>query len=65
MTALGRQEEGEDSPEGYPQTQRYKWWNWHDSYVPAAAPTLSGSRCPTQERPPFGNGTANASIAIS
>ena len=38
MTALGRQEEGEDSPPGYPQTPRYKWWNWHDSYVPGAAP---------------------------
>ena len=38
MTALGRQEEGEDSPEGYPQDRRYKWWNWHDSYVPGAAP---------------------------
>ena len=32
MTALGRQEEWEDSPEGYPQTQPYKWWNWHDEY---------------------------------
>jgi predicted dithiol-disulfide oxidoreductase (DUF899 family) len=38
MTALGRQEEWEDSPEGYPQTRPYKWWNWHDSYVPGAAP---------------------------
>jgi len=38
MTALGRQEEGEDSPQGYPQSKRYKWWNWHDSYVPNAAP---------------------------
>jgi predicted dithiol-disulfide oxidoreductase (DUF899 family) len=38
MTALGRQEEWEDSPEGYPQTILYKWWNWHDSYVPGAAP---------------------------
>jgi predicted dithiol-disulfide oxidoreductase (DUF899 family) len=36
MTALGRQEEGEDSPEGYPQTPRYKWWNWHDSYTAGA-----------------------------
>lgn len=36
MTALGRQEVWEDSPEGYPQTERYKWWNWHDSYVPGA-----------------------------
>jgi predicted dithiol-disulfide oxidoreductase (DUF899 family) len=32
MTALGRQEEWEDSPEGYPQTPPYKWWKWHDSY---------------------------------
>ena len=31
MTALGRQEEWEDSPEGYPQTPPYKWWNWHPS----------------------------------
>jgi predicted dithiol-disulfide oxidoreductase (DUF899 family) len=38
MTALGRQEEWEDSPAGYPQTRPYKWWNWHDSYVPDAAP---------------------------
>jgi hypothetical protein len=38
MTALGRQEEWEDSPEGYPQTKRYKWWNWNDSYVSGAAP---------------------------
>ena len=38
MTALGRQEEWEDSPEGYPQTRPYKWWNWHDTYVPGAAP---------------------------
>ncbi|MGX6745447.1 DUF899 domain-containing protein [Streptomyces peucetius] len=32
MTALGRQEEWEDSPEGYPQTPPYQWWNWHDTY---------------------------------
>jgi predicted dithiol-disulfide oxidoreductase (DUF899 family) len=38
ITPLGRQEEWEDSPEGYPQTQTYKWWNWHDSYVEGAAP---------------------------
>ena len=30
ITALGRQEEWEDSPEGYPQTPPYDWWNWHD-----------------------------------
>jgi predicted dithiol-disulfide oxidoreductase (DUF899 family) len=32
ITALGRQEEWEDSPEGYPQTPPYKWWSWHDEY---------------------------------
>jgi predicted dithiol-disulfide oxidoreductase (DUF899 family) len=38
MTALGRQELWEDSPEGYPQSRPYKWWNWNESYVPNAAP---------------------------
>jgi predicted dithiol-disulfide oxidoreductase (DUF899 family) len=38
LTPLGRQETWEDSPKGYPQTPPYKWWNWHDSYVPGAAP---------------------------
>jgi predicted dithiol-disulfide oxidoreductase (DUF899 family) len=32
ITALGRQEEWEDSPDGYPQTPAYKWWNYHDAY---------------------------------
>ena len=32
MTALGRQEEWEDSPAGYPQTPPYEWWNYHDAY---------------------------------
>jgi predicted dithiol-disulfide oxidoreductase (DUF899 family) len=32
ITALGRQEDWEDSPEGYPQTKPYDWWKWHDSY---------------------------------
>src|SRR6201994_3178004 len=32
MVALGRQENWEDSPEGYPQTPAYNWWNWHDEY---------------------------------
>jgi predicted dithiol-disulfide oxidoreductase (DUF899 family) len=32
ITALGRQEKWEDSPEGYPQTQSYAWWNLHDEY---------------------------------
>ncbi len=38
MTPLGRQEKWEDSPEGYPQTVPYRWWNWHDSYAPDAVP---------------------------
>ena len=32
ITALGRQEKWEDSPEGYPQTEPYVWWNLHDEY---------------------------------
>ena len=38
LTALGRQEAWEDSPEGYPQTAPYKWWNWHDNYDAEAPP---------------------------
>ena len=30
LTAFGRQEEWEDSPDGYPQTAPYEWWIWHD-----------------------------------
>lgn len=33
LTALGRQEKWEDSPEGYPQSEPYKWWKRHDSYA--------------------------------
>jgi predicted dithiol-disulfide oxidoreductase (DUF899 family) len=35
-TALGRQEAWEDSPEGYPQTPPYGWWNYHDAYARAS-----------------------------
>ena len=38
LTALGRQETWEDSPEGYPQTPPYQWWNWHDLYGAQASP---------------------------
>ena len=38
ITALGRQELWEDSPEGYPQTKPYEWWNWHDQYTSNASP---------------------------
>ena len=47
ITALGRQEEWEDSPEGYPQTPPYAWWSRHDEYgaatVPEAAPSDAGT----------------------
>jgi predicted dithiol-disulfide oxidoreductase (DUF899 family) len=36
ITALGRQETWEDSPEGYPQDPPYSWWLWHDE--PTEAP---------------------------
>lgn len=32
ITPLGRQEEWEDSPEGYPQEPPYQWWRRHDEY---------------------------------
>jgi predicted dithiol-disulfide oxidoreductase (DUF899 family) len=32
MTAFGRQEKWQDSPEGHPQTPPYKWWNYHAAY---------------------------------
>jgi len=32
LTPLGRQEDWEDSPEGWPQTPRYAWWRHHDRY---------------------------------
>src|SRR5436309_84546 len=35
ITALGRQEEWEDSPAGYPQTPPYEWWIWHDEPNPS------------------------------
>jgi predicted dithiol-disulfide oxidoreductase (DUF899 family) len=38
MTALGRQENWEDSPRGYPQSPPYKWWNWHDNYQAESTP---------------------------
>jgi predicted dithiol-disulfide oxidoreductase (DUF899 family) len=32
LTLLGRQEEWEDSPDGWPQTPPYDWWRRHDEY---------------------------------
>lgn len=39
MTALGRQEAWEDSPDGYPQTPPYRWWRWHDQYASQPGPS--------------------------
>jgi predicted dithiol-disulfide oxidoreductase (DUF899 family) len=42
ITALGRQEEWEDSPEGHPQTPPYTWWRRHDEYdEPAGTETAT------------------------
>jgi predicted dithiol-disulfide oxidoreductase (DUF899 family) len=32
LTPYGRQEDWEDSPDGWPQTERYQWWRLHDEY---------------------------------
>ncbi len=32
LTPYGRQEDWEDSPEGWPQTPPYEWWRRHDEY---------------------------------
>ncbi|HYZ27568.1 MAG TPA: DUF899 domain-containing protein [Thermoleophilaceae bacterium] len=41
ITALGRQEEWEESPPDYPQTPPYQWWNYNDAYGDGT--TQSGS----------------------
>jgi predicted dithiol-disulfide oxidoreductase (DUF899 family) len=64
MTALGRQEQWEDSPEDYPQTPPYEWWNWHDEYTDAelsqgwlakVAEALTTMDKPTDVTSPQGN----------
>jgi len=32
LTPYGRQEDWEDSPDGWPQTPPYTWWRRHDTY---------------------------------
>ena len=59
ITPLGRQELWEDSPEGYPQTPTYKWWNWHDSYVDGAAPDKKWVEISTAGEAAFRNGAGN------
>jgi predicted dithiol-disulfide oxidoreductase (DUF899 family) len=55
MTALGRQENWEDSPEGYPQSAPYEWWDWHDEYGEREPSRWFGEPDPTDpndQRPP-------------
>jgi predicted dithiol-disulfide oxidoreductase (DUF899 family) len=47
LTPFGRQEDWEDSPEGWPQGPRYTWWRLHDRYavdgIPAPSQTASST----------------------
>jgi predicted dithiol-disulfide oxidoreductase (DUF899 family) len=55
MTALGRQEQWEDSPQGYPQNPPYEWWAWHDSYAEHTPSRWFGEpdpNDPNDQRPP-------------
>ncbi|OCB41312.1 hypothetical protein A5675_10275 [Mycobacterium malmoense] len=54
MTALGRQENWEDSPDGYPQTAPYEWWEWHDAYGEHAPSRWFGEPDPNDPRPARG-----------
>ena len=55
ITALGRQEDWEDSPDGYPQSPPYAWWKWHDEYGDETAHWWDdpepGERDPNDPRP--------------
>src|ERR1700744_674006 len=55
MTALGRQENWEDSPPGYPQSAPYEWWDWHDEYGEREPSRWFGEpdpNDPNDQRPP-------------
>jgi predicted dithiol-disulfide oxidoreductase (DUF899 family) len=57
MSALGRQEEWEDSPEGYPQTKPYGWWNLHDEYEEATVFEAALSAAAASQRGSRGSGS--------
>ncbi len=61
ITPLGRQEVWEDSPEGYPQSAPYKWWNWHDNYAPGATPDAKWVRVSEAGEAAFRKDRAGAS----
>ena len=52
MTALGRQETWEDSPDGYPQSPPYEWWSWHDAYAEHEPSRWFGDPDPDDPRDP-------------
>lgn len=41
LTALGRQQVGEDWPPGWPQIRAVSWWRVHDEYEPPMEPAAS------------------------
>ncbi|MDG4663334.1 DUF899 domain-containing protein [Mycobacterium sp. 236(2023)] len=45
ITALGRQETWEDSPDGHPQTAPYQWWRHSDSYEDSHETAASCGGC--------------------
>jgi len=49
ITALGRQEEWEHSPEGYPQTPPYGWWRRHDEYEVSAEAEAANRRAMAEQ----------------
>jgi predicted dithiol-disulfide oxidoreductase (DUF899 family) len=59
-TPLGRQETWEDSPESYPQSPPYKWWNWHDNYAAEASPDAKWVEVSDAEEAAFRNRDADA-----
>ncbi len=62
ITALGRQEDFEDSPEGYPQSRvgGYSWWRRHDEYEsdPPALPLDDETLIAADERARSAAGSA-------
>jgi predicted dithiol-disulfide oxidoreductase (DUF899 family) len=71
LTALGRQEKWEDSPDGYPQTAPYEWWIWHDEYRDAkpsrwwSARDKDASTPPTRDRVPRSSGNSSAEVGTA
>jgi predicted dithiol-disulfide oxidoreductase (DUF899 family) len=44
LTPLGRQEDWEESPAGWPQTPRYEWWRRHDEAEAAVLVRMEATR---------------------